>query len=98
MKKINPIHPGEILKEEFMDPYSLSIQSLSRQIYVSPMRISQIVNGKRSITPDTALRLSIFFQTTPEFWLNLQNRYDLEILKDSLETRNYGIKPYKQAV
>jgi antitoxin HigA-1 len=97
MKKIRPIHPGEILKEEFMEPYSLSIQKLSRLIFVSPMRISQIVNRKRSITPDTALRLSIFFGTTPEFWLHLQIRYELEFLKDSLEVRNYGIKPMKKA-
>lgn len=74
-----PIHPGEILREDFMVPMELSINKLSRELHVPPGRISEIVNGKRSITASTALRLARYFNTTPRFWLQLQNAYDLEI-------------------
>ena len=77
MSKLTPIHPGEILKEEFLEPFGLSMYRLAMDIDVPPIRVSQIVNGKRAITPDTALRLAKYFQTSPEFWLNLQS-YDLE--------------------
>ena len=82
MLNIAPIHPGEILFEEFLEPLALSQNALAQAIHVSPRRINEIVNKKRAITADTALRLSLFFKTTPDFWLSLQTRYDLEIAKD----------------
>lgn len=78
MSHISPIHPGEILHEEFLKPLEISQYRLAKDIGVPPIRINEIVHGKRIITADTALRLSKYFQTTPEFWLNLQNHYDLE--------------------
>jgi antitoxin HigA-1 len=74
-----PITPGEILLEEFMKPLEVSQNKLARDIDVPPARINDIVHGRRSITADTALRLGFYFSTTPEFWLNLQTRYDLKI-------------------
>ena len=74
-----PIHPGEILKEEFMVPMDLSINRLARDLHVPPGRISEIVNGKRGMTADTALRLARYFGTTPKLWMNLQTAYDLEV-------------------
>ena len=85
--KIEPIHPGEILKEEFMIPYKLSQNALSKAIKVAPRRINEIVNSKRGISADTALRLSKYFGTTAEFWLNLQLKYELEITKDKVFKR-----------
>ena len=82
MKKIEPIHPGEILKEEFMEPFGLSQNALARALHVPPRRINEIVNRKRAISPDTALRLAKFFGTSAEFWLNLQSRYALEEARD----------------
>jgi addiction module HigA family antidote len=76
-----PIHPGEILYEEFMKPMEVSINALSREIAVPPNRISDIVNGKRSITADTALRLGKYFGVSPELWLGLQVDYDLRVAK-----------------
>lgn len=78
-KKIKPIHPGEILLGEFMQPMKVSRNKLARSIFVPPNRISEIVAGHRSITPDTALRLAAFFGTTAEFWLNLQQHYDVSV-------------------
>ena len=83
-KMMDPIHPGEILMEEFLEPLGISQYRLAKDISVSPRRINEIVHGKRSITADTALRLAKFFGTTDRFWLNLQVRYDLEIEKDRL--------------
>ena len=83
-KMTDPIHPGEILMEEFLEPLGISQYRLAKDISVSPRRINEIVHGKRSITADTALRLAKFFGTTDRFWLNLQVRYDLEIEKDRL--------------
>ena len=77
--KLPPVSPGKILKEEFMDPMELSMNSLGEELGVPPNRISQIVNGKRAVTASTALRLAAFFGTSPQFWLNLQSLYDLEI-------------------
>jgi addiction module HigA family antidote len=74
-----PIHPGEILKHEFLDELDLSAYALARALCVPTNRITGIINGTRAITADTALRLARFFETTPEFWLNLQTRYDLTI-------------------
>ena len=72
------VHPGEVLKEEFLVPLNVSAYRLSKEIHVPETRISEIINGKRAVTADTAIRLSKFFGTTAEFWLNLQNQYDLE--------------------
>lgn len=80
-KKLQPIHPGEILLEEFMRPMEISINALARDIAVPPGRISEIVNGKRGISADTALRLSLYFNVSAELWLGLQSDYDLRITK-----------------
>jgi addiction module HigA family antidote len=82
-----PIHPGEILLEEFLEPMGLSQYRLAKDISVPPRRINEIVHGKRAITPDTALRLSRYFGLSERFWINLQARYDLEIEKDKLQDR-----------
>ncbi len=86
-KKLPPIHPGEILMEEFLEPMGLSQYRLAKDISVPPRRINEIVHGKRSITADTALRLGRFFSMSPQFWLNLQTRFDLEVTEDLLEDR-----------
>ena len=82
-KKIPPVHPGEILLEEFLRPMELSQNKLGRELGVSPRRINEIVNGKRSVTADTALRLSIFFGNSASFWLGLQMDYDLDVAQDT---------------
>ena len=83
-KMLNPIHPGEILLEEFLNPLGLSQYRVAKEINVPARRINEIVHGKRSISADTALRLSRFFGTSERFWLNLQLRYDLEVEKEKL--------------
>ncbi|MCH8800663.1 MAG: HigA family addiction module antidote protein [Chloroflexi bacterium] len=85
--KLPPVHPGEILLEEFMGPLSITQYRLSKDIGVHPRRINQIVHGDRSVTADTALRLSRYFGTSERFWMNLQTRYDLEVEKDRLGDR-----------
>ena len=85
--KISPIHPGEILNEDFLIPMGISQYRLAKDISVPPRRINEIVHGKRSISADTALRLSRYFGTTEGFWMNIQARYDLEIAKDRLGPR-----------
>jgi len=80
-KLLDPIKPGEILLEDFMEPLKISINQLARDLVVPPNRISEIVNGKRAITADTALRLERYFQVEAQFWLNLQSEYDLRIMK-----------------
>ena len=82
-----PIHPGEILLEEFLNPLKISQYRLTKDISVPPRRINEIVHGKRAVTPDTALRLARFFGTTGQFWLNLQSRYELELERDRLGER-----------
>ena len=82
-----PIHPGEILLEEFLEPMKLSQYRLAHDIGVPPRRINEIVHGRRAITPDTALRLSRYFGLSERFWMNLQTRYDLEVEKDRLADR-----------
>ncbi|MEA1958051.1 MAG: HigA family addiction module antitoxin [Chloroflexota bacterium] len=84
VKKLSPIHPGEILMEEFLNPMGISQYRLAKDINVPPRRINEIAHGTRAITADTALRLSRYFGTSERFWLNLQTRYDLEIEKDRL--------------
>jgi addiction module HigA family antidote len=85
--KLAPIHPGEILLEEFLEPLEISQYRLAKDISVPPRRINEIVHGIRAITADTALRLARYFGTSERFWLNLQIRYDLEIEKDRLGSR-----------
>jgi len=86
-KKLPPIHPGEILIEEFLKPMGLSQYRLAKDISVPPRRINEIVHGKRSISADTALRLGRYFGISPQFWLNLQTRFDLEVTEDLLAER-----------
>ncbi len=88
--KLPPIHPGEILREEFLEPMGISQYRLAKDISVPPRRINEIVHGKRSITADTALRLGRFFSMSPQFWLNLQTRHDLEVTEDLLDGRLDG--------
>lgn len=83
-KKIPPVHPGEILFEEFLKPMNLSQYRLANDINVPPRRINEIVHGKRRITADTALRLAHYFNMTPRFWINLQSHYDLEVESDKI--------------
>lgn len=78
MSKLKNIHPGEVLNEEFLIPLEITAYRLAKAIHVSQTRLSEIVKGKRSITADTAVRLSIYFNNSPKFWLGLQNDYDLE--------------------
>ena len=85
--KITPIHPGEILKEEFLKPLELTEYRLAKDMSVSPRRINEIVHGERTITADTALRLGRYFGISAQFWMNLQSRYDLDTWADTLHTR-----------
>jgi addiction module HigA family antidote len=97
--KLAPIHPGEILMEEFLKPMEISQYRLAKDINVPARRINEIVQGKRSITPDTALRLSKYFGLSERFWINLQARYDLETEKDKLKDRlNKEVHVYAAAV
>lgn len=97
-KKLPPVHPGEILKEEFLDPMGISQYKLAVDIKVPPRRINEIVHGKRSISADTALRLGIYFKVAPQFWLNLQTRYDLDTTADQIEDElKKNIHPYAAA-
>ena len=86
-KDFPPLHPGEVLLEEFLKPLNISQNRLALNMHVAPQKINEIVRGKRSITADTALRLSIALGTTPDFWLGLQNDYDLESTLDALGDR-----------
>jgi addiction module HigA family antidote len=93
MTTLTPIHPGEIMMEEFLKPLAVSQNRLAVAIGVPPRRINEIVHGKRRITADTALRLARYFGTTDRFWLNLQIRYDLEVEKDHLGNSLDRIEP-----
>jgi len=86
-KRLNPVHPGEVLMQEFLGPMGLSQNRLALAIGVHPRRINEIVLEKRGITADTALRLSRFFGTTAEFWLGLQKDYELDVARDELGDR-----------
>lgn len=90
---IAPIHPGEVLMEDFLEPLGITQHRLAVAIAVPPRRINEIVHGKRRISADTALRLSRFFGTSERFWINLQSRYDLEVERDHLGTALDAIKP-----
>jgi len=85
--KLHPVHPGEVLLEEFLKPMQLSQNRLALDIGVHPRRINEIVLGKRSVTADTALRLARYFRTSPQFWLGLQADYDLDVAMDELGDR-----------
>jgi len=86
-KKLPPVHPGEILLHDFMEPLGLTQYALAKALGVTPIRVSQIVRGQRAITADTALRLSRYFGTRPDWWLDLQSHYDLELAADRAEVR-----------
>ncbi len=98
-KKIKPIHPGEVLMEEFLFPLKISQYRLAKDIGVAPRRINEIVHGLRAISADTALRLGKYFNTSPQFWLNLQSHFDLEIeaegladiLKNQVKTSEFAV-------
>jgi antitoxin HigA-1 len=94
---IAPVHPGEVLLEEFLQPLEVTQHRLAVSIGVPPRRINEIVHGKRRITADTALRLARYFGTTDRFWLNLQTRYDLEVEKDHLGSALEQIRPLQTA-
>ena len=87
MKRLPPVRPGEVLLEDFMKPLGLSQYRVAKDIGVSPIRISQIIHGKRAITADTAIRLSRYLGTSPEVWLRLQARYDLEVAQEQIGER-----------
>jgi addiction module HigA family antidote len=87
MKKISPVHPGEILQEEFLKPLGISQNQLGKALGVSPRRINEIIHGKRSVTADTALRLARYFGNSGSFWLGLQMDYDLDVADDALASR-----------
>lgn len=86
-RKLNPIHPGEVLLEDFLKPLGLSQYRLAQDISVPPRRINEIVHGTRAVTADTALRLGRYFGTSEQFWLNLQSHYDLEVERERLGDR-----------
>ena len=86
-KKLKPVHPGEILRDEFMKPLGLSMNKLALDLRVPVTRIADIVNGQRGITADTALRLARYFKNTPAFWMNLQTRYELEVAEDEIAAK-----------
>ena len=97
MATLAPIHPGEVLFEDFLAPLGVTQHHLAVSIGVPPRRINEIVHGKRRISADTALRLARYFGTTDRFWLNLQTRYDLEIEKDHLGPTLEQIRPLQSA-
>jgi antitoxin HigA-1 len=86
-KKLPPIHPGEILLEEFLKPLGMRMNKLAEELHVPANRITQIVGGNRSITGETALRLARYFGTSPEFWLGMQKDYDLQVARDEFEVQ-----------
>lgn len=94
---MRPIHPGEILQEEYLEPLGVSQYRLAQSIGVPPRRINEIVHGKRGISADTALRLARYFATSERFWLNLQSRYEIEVERDRLTATLEGITPLKTA-
>ncbi len=92
-----PIHPGEILQEDFLDGFGITQNKLAVSIGVPPRRINEIVHGKRGITADTALRLAKYFGTSAQFWLNLQSHYDLDLAEDRVADQIAAITPLKSA-
>ena len=94
--RVPPTHPGEILRTEFMEPMELSQNELARQLHVDPRRVNEIVNERRAITADSALRLSALFGNSPDFWLGLQTQYELDVAEDKLHVLK-EVKPLKAA-
>jgi antitoxin HigA-1 len=95
-KKLKPIHPGEQLREEFMKPYGLSMNKLAMDLHVPVTRIAEIVNERRGITADTAFRLARYFRTTPEFWMNMQKHYELEVAEDEIAAKvERDVRPFE---
>jgi antitoxin HigA-1 len=93
-----PIHPGEILVKEFLEPLEISQYRLAKDIGVTPRRINEIVHGRRAISADTALRLSQFFGMEAQFWMNLQSRYDMEVTRDQLQDKiKKEVRPFTRA-
>ena len=86
-RRLPPIHPGEILREEFLTPMALSVYRLAQALKISRPRLNDVVLGRRAVTTDTALRLGRYFGTTPEFWINLQTRYDLDVAERTIRAR-----------
>lgn len=86
-RKLKPITPGEVLLMEFLEPLAISQNKLARDLNIPVRRVNEIIRGKRTITPDTALRLAVYFNMTPEFWMNLQSNYDLKLAKQNLLPR-----------
>ncbi len=97
MDKLAPIHPGEVLMEEFIEPLGITQHKVAVAIGVPPRRINEIVHGKRRISADTALRLARYFGTSDLFWINLQNRFDLEVERDHLGAALDEIQPLQSA-
>lgn len=95
--RLSPIHPGEVLMEDFLEGFAITQHKLAVAIGVPPRRINEIVHGKRAITADTALRLSRYFGTTAQFWLNLQTAYDLDLVEDRISEQLKGISPIHAA-
>ena len=93
--RMRPVHPGEILREEFLAPLAMSANALAMAIHVPANRVSAVLAGKRAVTADTALRLARYFRTTPEFWMNLQQTHDLRVAEESPTTKGTlrAIKP-----
>jgi antitoxin HigA-1 len=83
-KRISPVHPGDVLREDFLQPLGMSVNKLALSLGVPATRMCEIINGRRAVTSDTALRLARFFGTTPEFWMSMQAGYELERAKDEL--------------
>ena len=83
MIDLEPISPGEILREEFLEPMNITAYRLAKEVHIPQSRVSDIISGKRGITADTAMRFAMYFGTTPQFWLNIQNQYDLDMLEAS---------------
>ena len=97
MAKLKPVHPGEILQEEFLGSLEVSQYRLAKDIGVPARRINEIVLGKRGITADTALRLGRYFGTSPQFWMNLQARYDLEMQRDLIGNKLEKVRALRAA-
>lgn len=97
MRKLEPVHPGEILEQEFMQPFGLSSNSLARAIGVTPARVNEIVRGRRGITADTALRLARYFGTDAQSWMNLQDDYDLKVAEREAGDAIRAINPMRAA-
>ncbi len=98
MKRLSPVHPGEILKHEFMEPFQLSSNALAKAIGVTPARINEIVRERRGITAETALRLARYFGTDAQSWMNLQDQYELALAEQSVNRALKSIQPLAQAL